>query len=92
MIDTFNLTNRNEKVFLNAGLSSGKKIEEYSDSDLDLLDDKGFIFATSVAGIAGFFIVDTPTCTDNASDYKFVENNRTIKKRSSLHARLYCHA
>ncbi len=84
LIETFNLTNRNEKVFLNAGLSSGKRIEEYADGDLDLLNEKGFIFATEVSGIAGFFIVDTSTCTDDTSDYKFVENNRTIKKAIKL--------
>lgn len=80
LIDAFNLTDTNAGAFVEAGLSSGLSISEYSDDDLDLLAEKGIIFATSTPGIAGYHIVDTPTGAGLDSDYAFIENNRTIKK------------
>ncbi|MEO2080609.1 MAG: DUF2586 family protein [Leeuwenhoekiella sp.] len=83
-IEDFSLTNADRKTFINAGLSSGLHIDDYTDSDLDVLNGKGYVFATAVSGIAGYYIVDTNTCTDDESDYKFVENNRTINKAIKL--------
>jgi hypothetical protein len=82
----FNLTDRNEGFFQNAGLSSGTHINSFSETALDLLDEKGYIFATfdSEAEVPGYYIVDTHTCSKIDSDYAYVENNRTIKKAIRL--------
>ena len=84
VIEDFNLTSAVNQVFLIPGLSSGKKVTDYSDTDLDTLNDKGYIFATPVSGTAGMYFNDTHTCTSITSDYAYVENNRTIKKAIKL--------
>lgn len=84
LIEAFNLTNVQEQVFITAGLSSGLPIANYSDTDLDILNDKGYVFAVSVSGMAGYWLNDTPTCTEVSSDFAYVENNRTIKKAIKL--------
>ncbi|HUH35141.1 MAG TPA: DUF2586 family protein [Moheibacter sp.] len=83
-IEDFNLTSVVNDVFIVPGLSSGIKIEDYSETDLDALNDKGYIFFTQVSGIAGMFVTDTHTCAKIDSDYAYVENNRTIKKAIKL--------
>ncbi|MDY3352302.1 DUF2586 family protein [Riemerella anatipestifer] len=84
LIEAFNLTDVNEDAFIVAGLSSGLPISDYNDTDLDTLNDKGYIYAVPVSGMAGFWFNDTPTCTVIADDYAYVENNRTIKKAIKL--------
>ncbi len=84
LIEPFNLTKVAEGVFINAGLSSGEHINHYSDTELDTLDEKGLVFATSVSGMAGFWINDTHTCAKIDSDFAYVENNRSIKKAIKL--------
>lgn len=84
LIEDFNLTNVLENVFLIPGLSSGLKVTDYSEIDLDVLNDKGYIFATPVSGTAGMYFNDTHTCTAITSDYAYTENNRTIKKAIKL--------
>ena len=59
-------------------------MSDYSETDLDTLDEKGYIFYTSVSGVAGIFANDTHTCSPITSDYAYVENNRTIKKAIKL--------
>ncbi|WP_394749484.1 DUF2586 family protein [Spongiimicrobium salis] len=76
----FNLTDVAETAFISAGLSSGNPIDSYNDTDLDALNEKGYIFATSVSGIAGYFLVDMHTCSDIEGDYAYVENVRTINE------------
>jgi hypothetical protein len=84
LVNDFNLTNVSEEVFIIPGLSSGNKISDYSETDLDTLDEKGFIYYTAVSGVAGIFINDTHTCAKITSDYAYGENNRTIKKAIKL--------
>lgn len=83
-IDLFSLTDTTNEFYLNAGLSSGAHINTYTDANLDLLNEKGYIFATVTPGIAGYHLNDTHTCTSIDSDYAYVENNRSIKKAIRL--------
>lgn len=83
LIEEFNLTKPNLGVFLNPGLSSGNHINTYSEADLDILAEKGYVFATN-QGVNGYHIVDTYTCTDKTSDYSKLEANRSIKKAIKL--------
>lgn len=86
IIPIFNLTDANEGFFLNAGLSSGTHINDFSEVALDLLNEKGYVFATydTEAEIPGYYIVDTNTCSKIDSDYAYDENSRTIKKAIRL--------
>lgn len=77
----FDLQDTGNSVFVTAGLSSGQEISTYSEADLDALDDKGYIFPTAIAGIAGFHLSDSHTAsTLQNNDYAYIENNRTIEK------------
>lgn len=76
----FNLTNEANKAFITAGLSSNIGLSDYSETDLDALHDKGYIFADTNPGEVGFWLNDSHTCTALTSDYAYKENNRTIKK------------
>lgn len=76
----FNLTDTNVSTFLNAALSSGMALSTYSDTDLDTLHTKGYIFADTNPGEAGFWLNDTATCVELASDYAYKEANRTVNK------------
>lgn len=80
LVSDFNLTDEFEEVFLNAGLSSGKSITEYSEEELDTFAEHGHVFATAVNGITGFYISDTHTASEVTSDYAYAENVRTINE------------
>lgn len=84
LTNDFNLTNANEKAFIEVGLSSNKKLSEYSDEALDVLHDKGYIFAESTPGEAGYWLNDSHCAVSLTSDYAYKENNRTIKKAIKL--------
>lgn len=84
LIADFNLTNAAEDVFMIPGLSSGIKITDYSETDLDTLNDKGYVYFAPVSETAGMYANDTHTCAKIISDYAYVENNRTIKKAIKL--------
>lgn len=77
----FNLNDAGRNLFETAGLSSGLDVNSYADEDLDALHDKAYIFPTAVAGLDGFYLNDSHTCSPLANnDYAYIENNRTIEK------------
>jgi hypothetical protein len=51
-----------------------------SDSAIQAIADKGYIFIKKHVGTAGTYFNDAPTAKPETSDYAFVENNRTIDK------------
>lgn len=83
-VDDFNLTDTDSGAFVKCGLSNGSNVYDVSETDLDTLHDKGFIFGRPVIGLSGFWIDDSPTCTEIASDYAYLENNDTIHKAIKL--------
>jgi len=77
----FNLNNAGLGMFLTAGLSSNLDINSYADADLDTLNSKGYIFPDVTAGVDGFYLSDSHTCSAIANnDYAYIEANRTIEK------------
>jgi hypothetical protein len=84
LIADFNLTDEAQGFFLIGGLSSGNPVSNFSETALDLLNEKGYAFATTNPDVPGYFISDTPTCSKITSDYAYIENNRTIKKAIRL--------
>jgi hypothetical protein len=84
LIPDFNLQNRARGWFLNPGLSNFELIKDTSDSTLNVLDTKGYIYAETPANFTGVFINDTHVCDALASDYFSIEANRTIDKMKRL--------
>lgn len=81
LIQPFNLQQAGLGMFVTAGLSSNLAISSYNDADLDQLNDKGYIFPDMIAGLDGFFLSDSHTCSAIAdNDYAYIEANRTIEK------------
>ena len=63
--------------WLTAGLSNHETIVKW-DSDLETLDEKGYIFAISYAGIAGYYWNNDHTCTPVVRDKAGYFNEYTI--------------
>lgn len=69
-------------AFLAPGLSSNLPISYYS--DLNVLNERGYIFLRQHTGIAGVYFNDSHTCTLVSSDYYCIENNRVMNKAARL--------
>lgn len=77
-ISKFNLVNSEEldvPAFGNAAL-----VKNQTESLLNAIDAKGWIFFRKHIGIAGTYINDSHTATSASDDFAFIENNRTIQK------------
>lgn len=66
--------------WVTASFSGGNPINNYTDGELDDLNDKGYIFACRIVGRNGFFFNEEPTCTTATDDYAFISHVRTIDK------------
>ncbi len=80
----YSLTDALLDVWAEAYLSDGSSVNEIDDSQLDALLAKGYIVAASYEGYPGFFFSDSCTCIDRASDFGFIENNRTWNKAARI--------
>lgn len=67
-----------------ARLSDGNKVANLTTADLTSLTDKGYIFAGYYSGYPGTFFNGSPTSVELASDYAFIERNRTWNKAARL--------
>ena len=76
-VATGNLTNATKGIWIEAGLSNHKKISQW-DSQLETLDEKGYIFAVSYSGFAGFYWNNDYTCTPVIKDKDGYFNEYTI--------------
>lgn len=65
-------------------LSGGKKVSELTQTQLNSLTNKGYVFAGSYEGYPGIFFNSSPTCTEKASDYAYIENNRVWNKAARI--------
>jgi hypothetical protein len=66
--------------WLNPGLSSNLPLSSYTDTDLNALNTKGFIFVRKFVGQSGAWWNDSHTCTLANSDYYCMENVLVINK------------
>lgn len=82
--EKFNIQSEADERFLNAGLSSGLKLSDYSEVQLTTLNDKGYITPELIIDIAGVYLNDSFTCTGLDDDFYCIENNRVIKKSIRL--------
>ncbi len=58
----------------------GKLLTEISSGDIETQHGRGAIFYTTHAGKAGIYFNDSFTCTEETSDFAFIENNRVMNK------------
>lgn len=58
----------------------GLPVEQLLSSTLNGLNDFHYLFFKRHVGIDGYYLNDSHTCTANNSDYRYIENNRTINK------------
>ncbi len=71
----YSLTDTAIGQFVNAGLSTGEKIEELTDVQIKALKAKGYILIGTYVGAAGMYFSGSETCTSKTSTYATIENN-----------------
>ncbi|MGC4130070.1 MAG: DUF2586 family protein [Bergeyella sp.] len=85
--ETYPLTDSGTGRFVNVGISTGQSIDELTDVQLKSLNAKGYIFAGQYEAEADFYFSNSPTCVSIASDYSYIERNRTWNKAKRLIAK-----
>jgi hypothetical protein len=81
---TYSLTDSDRQRFLTAKLQDGKDSNSLSTAEIKALATKGYILVASYNGFAGYYFTDSHTCTESASDYSRIENNRVWDKAAIL--------
>lgn len=67
-----------------AALSNGTAMADVSVTEQNKLTEKGYIYAGSFQGYAGFFFSNSCTCTDAGNDYAYIEYNAVWNKAARL--------
>lgn len=77
-VGNFDISNGSECEVL--GFVNGVKYTAVSDSLLDTINNKRYIFLRKFTGLSGSFFSNSSTAIAVSSDYAYIENNRTIDK------------
>lgn len=80
----YTLTDADRKRWLTAKLQDGKDFNSLSATEIKALADKGYILVGFYNGYPGYYFTDSHTCTEVASDYSRIENNRVWDKAANL--------
>lgn len=80
----YSLTDVARQRWLTAILQDGKDVASLSDTDIQALNDKAYIFVGFYNGYPGFYFNDSHTCIIKTSDYSRIENNRVWDKAADL--------
>jgi len=87
-VKSFRIDDAATGTMLNPGLSSDDGLDEFTETELKNLDDKGYItcrYLNDRPGAApGVFITRDATCTSVSDDTATIRNNRTIGKAVRL--------
>jgi len=78
-VQKFNVASEEYDVPGFAGETS-QRVSDLSKGELDLLDEKGYLFFVKHTGDTGTYLNDSRTSERLTSDYAFIENTRTIEK------------
>jgi hypothetical protein len=73
----------------NPGLSSGDPLNIFNETDLNVLNEKGYIFLRQHAGKAGYFFNDDHAACPIQDDYAYLNRGRVIDKAARLIRQLY---
>lgn len=79
-VGQFNVNKNDTNEFDVVKLGDGRNIEDVSQTELDALNAKGFIFFIKHIGKAGSYFNDSHCAVAVTSDFAYIENNRTIDK------------
>jgi hypothetical protein len=74
----FNISNGKECDTI--AFANGQLVSAISQSNLNTLDDRKYIFLVKYVGLSGSYFNDSNCAIANTSDYAYIENNRTIDK------------
>jgi hypothetical protein len=73
----------------NAGLSNGVDISTISDTNINTINDLGYMFMLKHSGLDGYFFNDSPTCAALTDDYAYVTEGRVMDKASRIARQVY---
>lgn len=71
------------------GLSNNTKISATTDANLELLNDKGYIYAKTHAGITGNYWNRDHACVPLTSDYSYLHDGRVMDKATRVTRAVY---
>lgn len=78
------LTDKLNRLWLDAALSNGKPFSQLTVSDQKKLQDKAYNFVGNFQGYAGLFFNNSCTCTEADSDYAYIEYNAVWNKAARI--------
>jgi hypothetical protein len=81
---TYPLTDSDRQRWLTAKLQDGRDFSSLTTVEITALASKGYIAVGFYNGFAGYYFTDSHTCTESASDYSRIENNRVWDKAANL--------
>lgn len=81
---TYPLTDSDRSRWLSAKLQDGRDFSSLTTVEIEALATKGYIAVGFYNGFAGYYFTDSHTCTESASDYSRIENNRVWDKAATL--------
>jgi hypothetical protein len=73
----------------NAWIGSSKKVQDYSQAELQVLYNKGYIFPRTYTGVSGFFWCDDSVATNITDDYAFINRGRVADKMARIAYQVY---
>jgi hypothetical protein len=65
-------------------LQDGRDFSSLTTTEIEALATKGYILVGFYNGYPGYYFTDSHTCTESASDYSRIENNRVWDKAATL--------
>lgn len=77
-VEAFNVSDGTENE--SPAFANGQLISSLPEAALTSLDNKRYLFLRKFVGVSGSFWNDSHTASSPASDYAYIENNRTIDK------------
>jgi hypothetical protein len=80
----YSLSDAKRNKWLGAKLQDGRDFSSLTDVEIKALATKGYILVAFYNGYAGYYFSDSHTCTESASDYARIENNRVWDKAADL--------
>jgi len=78
------LTDTANSRWLTAAISKGTAYTALTPAERTALDTKGYVFAGFYNNYPNIYFNDSPTCVQAASDFGWIENNRTWAKAARL--------
>ena len=72
-----------------AGFSSNEALSEFTDTELEVMHNKGYIFLREFPEKAGFYFNDDNAATKIDDDYSSISNGRVVDKASRITRSVY---